>query len=615
MCSLIPFSIHIQADQSPSFQVKEYNNLIPPEFTKIFNENQLVMSELRQALHNKQTKNTELCSYSTEIPHANCNRGVLLLSRSNWKESLLFLDQIHNLGFQSVTLDIHFPLLYRPFHKTEQSYNAYLGYYKALIQAIREKGMSVFVESQIIFTQPEFSTLPVKEYYKSLSFEAYKKGRLENLKVIARELKPDYLTIGCEPLTEAQLSGQPLIKYEHYLAFMEYLLNGLRDDRESILVGAGFGTWEKDYLRFATEYTTRLPLDFINLHVYPLVGDQGKRMLQIAELCQSSNRPIVVEEAWLYKVCVDELSTSSDIASSIDIFKRDSYSFFQPLDEQFVDLMLLFSATYPVTGLNFFWSHYFFGYLLYDEVKDFSYSQIMKSLNEEVYRNYHRSMITNTGCAIHCFLTKPNQNELESLKPVLHLQDLHTLPYIFQDKEIETFRNLSYGAISVWFQYTDMLDSQSILPIFYAGTEENEPKDLLIIEIGHNKPGNKKLYFTVVHNNRIPLCFDSKDSLISSQSLEPGQWYHFVVNISPKGNTGFLNGIEMTNRHYNFGDASQQWFFSHIPIEKAYLGYGSTKYPVSKKYEHFYGVIEDFMIFDKPLSGEEVKELWKQQSK
>ena len=450
--------LHSIAESSSSFRVKEYSQFIPEKYKTVYKENQTVMNELRQRLESNSGKNPDACIYSTEIPHANCNRGPLLLTKSNWTESLLFLKQIKNLGFQAVTLDIHFPLLCASFHKTEQEYIAYLQYYKNLIQAIRNNGMKVYIESQTIFTQPEFSSLPVEEYYKTLTLEEYKKGRLETLIVISRELKPDYLTIGCEPSTEAKLSGQPFHEYEQYINFMKYLLEGLQDHRSSLKLGAGFGTWEKEYIQFTRDYTQLLSLDFVNLHVYPLSGGQGNRMLQIAQACQRINRPILIEEAWLYKATSDELQESSDIASSAEFFSRDCYSFFQPLDEQFIQLMLLFSAKYPVACLNFFWSHYFFGYLQYENVADMTYPQLMKALNTEIYQNYHQSVITNTGCTLYCF-------------------------------------------------------------------------------------------------------------------------------------------------------------FSQIPIEQAFLGYGSTKYPVSKRYEFFHGTIEDFMIFNRPLTNEEVQDLYRTQYK
>lgn len=71
----------------------------------------------------------------------------------------------------------------------------------------------------------------------------------------------------------------------------------------------------------------------------------------------------------------------------------------------------------------------------------------------------------------------------------------------------------------------------------------------------------------------------------------------------------------MTDRHYNFGDASLQNFFSQLPISRAFLGYGSTKYPVSPRFENFPGEIKNFMIFDRTLDKDEVAKIYSESIK
>ncbi len=94
---------------------------------------------------------------------------------------------------------------------------------------------------------------------------------------------------------------------------------------------------------------------------------------------------------------------------------------------------------------------------------------------------------------------------------------------------------------------------------------------MFIIEIGHARQGNRKLYVTWVINGRPVLCFDSGFNLM------PGKWYHLVVVVSKGDNTAYLNGKEIINRHYNFGSSQKSLFLAVIPIkEMVAIGYGKT---------------------------------------
>ncbi|WP_367884330.1 hypothetical protein [Thermococcus sp. JCM 11816] len=80
------------------------------------------------------------------------------------------------------------------------------------------------------------------------------------------------------------------------------------------------------------------------------------------------------------------------------------------------------------------------------------------------------------------------------------------------------------------------------------------------------------------------LCFDS------GFNLKPGRWYHLVVVVSEDGNTAYLNGREMTWRHYNFGNESMRLFFVDIPGKELFtLGYGKTADSVTPEFLYFHG--------------------------
>ena len=65
-------------------------------------------------------------------------------------------------------------------------------------------------------------------------------------------------------------------------------------------------------------------------------------------------------------------------------------------------------------------------------------------------------------------------------------------------------------------------------------------------------------------------------SFNSSQDITPGAWHTFVAVVGGNGNTGYFDGIEMTDRHYNFGGPSSTDFFSSVtpPSNAFWVGKG-----------------------------------------
>jgi hypothetical protein len=72
-------------------------------------------------------------------------------------------------------------------------------------------------------------------------------------------------------------------------------------------------------------------------------------------------------------------------------------------------------------------------------------------------------------------------------------------------------------------------------------------------ELGHSPvhPASEFLYFTIWKNGcTVPsFCYDS------NSEIPTGVWHHFVAVVGEDYNTGYLNGEEMTNRWYNFGNS------------------------------------------------------------
>ena len=183
---------------------------------------------------------------------------------------------------------------------------------------------------------------------------------------------------------------------------------------------------------------------------------------------------------------------------------------------------------------------------------------------------------------------------------------------------IDSIGNLSIGTISFWINYTSILDSQVIMPIFYIGNEDkNDDDSLFVIEIGHfgtdtsetdvPNPSDKKLYATWVDINQEQnpfLCFDT------NENLEENTWIHFTVVVKSSGNTVYMNGEELTDRHYNFGTKSDQKFLSDIPVQDILtFGYGKSHSDVSSDFLYYKGYIDDLRIYEIALDIEEIQNI------
>lgn len=152
---------------------------------------------------------------------------------------------------------------------------------------------------------------------------------------------------------------------------------------------------------------------------------------------------------------------------------------------------------------------------------------------------------------------------------------------------------LTMGTISVWFRM-DILAAPSNRFILEYGANTTPFYTHFDIEVGHNAIGNNKLYSTWIRNG-IPLCFDS------GVNLQTNIWYNFVLVVGSNFNTGYLNGYEMTNRHYNYGNTNTTFFFSQLTTN------GNTNMDLSFGRD-WLGSIDEFQVDSRVWSSSDAKQ-------
>jgi hypothetical protein len=319
--------------------------------------------------------------FGGELYPANSDAGDALLDPQVLDDVGLLLDRMKQLGMHGVTLSIHEYCLARAPRAAEL-----LAFYKRVVAGIRARGLLLAVESQAQFGVD----------YAEVTFDAYRQARRKTLHLIVSELQPNYLAICSEPSTEAQLTGfSELLIPSNYGGFLAWLLQGL--PRGTSLIGAGGGSWQ-DNVYF--ELFTRLPVDFVGLHVYPIVnvpdrGDFLGRVTEIATLARQRGKRMMIGECWLHKATTEELVAMTPPPV---IFQRDVFSFWQPLDMKFIKKIADVSRVQRIDYVSTFWTQYHLAYVDYaDSTKRLLFKDLILLVEEQAERNALAGVFSPTG--------------------------------------------------------------------------------------------------------------------------------------------------------------------------------------------------------------------------
>jgi hypothetical protein len=323
--------------------------------------------------------------FGAELLAANSNRGEALLEPRTLRSVELTVDRFRELGLNGVTVAIGYPILTDDApHSTE-----YLSFYKSVADLVHKKGMILCVKLHVLFSGTVFS--PLKSDFSKLTVEmlAHQK-RLMAERVIS-EMAPEYLTLGGEPDTEAKLTGtRKLDDPETYAGMVRIILKDLK--KGNTLVGVGQGTWSTP--AFAKAYA-KTDVDFINIHIYPF----GKKVLdvlgQIIATAKESNKRLILDECWLYKMLPGE---GGSVAAAADIYRRDIYDFWEPADELFLEAMAKLASQNHIEYVSPFWSHCFFAHRAYDPADEkLSYQELNAKYLPDVSRNMVSGQFSKTG--------------------------------------------------------------------------------------------------------------------------------------------------------------------------------------------------------------------------
>ena len=328
------------------------NTSVPYRYRALYHELNSKLRRLHAATESIGKDKQSHTAFSVELLVANSNRGEILLKERVFQATVLTLERLKELGVQGVALSIQYPVLTQSFPRSIE----YRDFYRRVAREIRRRNLTLIVEIGTMFREPEFSGIRVD--YRGLTMARFNNRLREMAETIIEDLRPDYLTLFTEPDTQAQNTGLEF-SVSSYTATIRSMAQGLPN--QGVRLGAGAGTW--DDIGYIKALSLIPELDYLDLHIYPIQRDfVVDRVMRVAQIAHNRHKSVSIGEAWLYKVSERELGSISPVKA----FARDVYSFWQPLDEMFLEIIVTLCRQISAEFCSFFWMKYLYGYLDYD---------------------------------------------------------------------------------------------------------------------------------------------------------------------------------------------------------------------------------------------------------
>lgn len=366
---------------------------VPQEYRALYAELATRLNGFEARLGDPEPRKIAL---ATNLLTANSHAGPALL-RPDWQRyNLLYLDRLQALGLNAVAVTISYPLLTPAFGDPAP----YLRFYETLAIEVRRRGMKLLVEHNVLL--PGYTLVPVQPYYAQLDFKRFTRERYAEVLRIVQHVRPDYLSLVLEPQTHGIALGKRL-GLNDWTRYVRNMITNLAKDvpQHKTLLGAGCGSWEDP--AYISRFARIKGLDYVDIHLYPLSNgytDYLQRALDWADEVKrlDARKRLIISEAWLFKAAARELGGNP---TDPRMFARDVYSFWEPLDTQYMRVLGKLARAKGFELISPFWSRYFFSYLPYGEAAQqaFAPHALMKQANQAAFAALLANRTTETGRA------------------------------------------------------------------------------------------------------------------------------------------------------------------------------------------------------------------------
>ena len=291
--------------------------------------------------------------------------GAAASDSQRWKDLLATLDAYKTMRMDAVFVQILAPDL------TFGDPGPLIDFYQRLAREIHARHMKLYVEHFV--NMPFKPNLPSgphahKDPHALKDLQDDPQGRQDFLKIleqedalIYREIKPDYLTLVNEPATAIIQALHLSFSADELATWVGEVTTHLKSTGASpnTLLGAGAVTWESE--EFVLKFAQQTNLDYVDIHMYSLKFKGEDQVAKLATLVRKirearPNMRITIGETWLFKLG----PSGPKVTSYQEIFLRNNFSFWSPLDQQFLTLLMGIAQKENISVVAPFFSQYFF---------------------------------------------------------------------------------------------------------------------------------------------------------------------------------------------------------------------------------------------------------------
>jgi len=172
-------------------------------------------------------------------------------------------------------------------------------------------------------------------------------------------------------------------------------------------VGAGIGTWLSGGSAFIKALAANPRLNFIDLSVYPINAGLLDNTAALIDQAAATRKPVTISSAWLEKR-LDSEYPAANIAADPNIFVRDPYSFWAPLDQQFLTELAKLAWWKGLALVCPYWTDYFHAYLPYNAANGaLSYNALRNAEIQAFSTTIQNNLYTSTGLEWQSLIQSP----------------------------------------------------------------------------------------------------------------------------------------------------------------------------------------------------------------
>ena len=354
---------------------------VPTQYQAIYSNMSTQIATFQNTVSQSWNKTPYGVAWAPHLSSAESEEYLTLLGPTYYPGAVTTeLVELQASGAKAVTVHINFPILYQPFYtytNSPSTYGQFVAFYQKLVSDVHSRGMKLVVEATVTEALAGTNGAQFDPYYQTLDWNDFMTGRAQNAVNIAQLIQPDFLSLICEPDSEATNGFQPTENSPAgALQLLQTILAALQQAGvTNVTLGAGAGTWIANFTSYLQEFAALPQLSYVDMHVYPVNNSDLTNVITGATMIQQAGKAIGVSEAWPDKEANSELGLL-DI-STID--SRDVFSFWSPIDTAFLQAMVDCAQYMKFSFFSPSFPQFFAAYLNYNLVSAETPAQLLSA--------------------------------------------------------------------------------------------------------------------------------------------------------------------------------------------------------------------------------------------